>query len=57
MSEPEVDWSTWEGDWEKLRPYLELLSWSPELCERTFPQKHDAFLAGVMFGEAQQEER
>ena len=40
------DLSAWEGNFQELEQHGEELVTAPELCDRVFASKHEAYLAG-----------
>lgn len=47
-----ADIGSWEGDWETLRGYEDRLCAEPDLCDRVFASKHEAFAAAYALATA-----
>ncbi len=47
-----ADIESWEGDWETLRGYEDRLCAEPDLCDRVFASKHEAFAAAYALATA-----
>lgn len=45
------DPDTWEGDFDELAPWRDLLVDDDALCDVTFSSKEEAFRAGLYLGE------
>lgn len=47
-----ADIENWEGDWETLRSHEDRLCAEPDLCDRVFASKHEAFTAAYALATA-----
>lgn len=44
---------SWEGDADELRPFVDELASSPDLCGQLFADEHEAFLAGLSLADVE----
>jgi len=47
-----ADIESWEGDWEELHGHEDRLCAEPDLCDRVFASKHEAFAAAYALATA-----